>query len=61
MPARIELPDGAARDVVLAGPAEGFVPDGSGAWSPADRVDPDDTSGASWPLGFGYSMAAADG
>jgi choice-of-anchor B domain-containing protein len=38
-----------------------FVADASGAWSAADRVDPDDTSGASWPLGFGYSIAAADG
>ncbi|NNK62240.1 MAG: choice-of-anchor B family protein [Gemmatimonadetes bacterium] len=38
-----------------------FVADASGAWSAAEGVDPDDTSGASWPLGFGYSMAAADG
>ena len=34
---------------------------GDGAWTEAPRLDPDDTSGTSWPLGFGYALAAADG
>ncbi|SVA70259.1 uncharacterized protein METZ01_LOCUS123113, partial [marine metagenome] len=29
------------------------------SWGNPQRLDPDDTSGASWPLGFGYSVASA--
>ncbi len=36
-----------------------FRRDGSGAWHGATHLDPDDTSGASWPLGFGYALAAS--
>ena len=28
-------------------------------WGDAERLDPDDTSGASWPLGFGYAVASS--
>lgn len=28
-------------------------------WGDPERLDPDDTSGASWPLGFGYAVAAS--
>ncbi len=30
-------------------------------WAETGRVDPDDTSGASWPGSFGYALAATDG
>jgi choice-of-anchor B domain-containing protein len=32
-----------------------------GRWGDPVRLDPDDTSGASWPLGFGYAIASAGG
>jgi len=35
-----------------------FLPDGEGGWQGAYRLDPDVTDGASWPLGFGYAIAA---
>jgi len=38
-----------------------FLPDGAGGLRAADSLQPDDTTGASWPLAFGYSVAAADG
>ncbi|MEX2465747.1 MAG: choice-of-anchor B family protein [Gemmatimonadota bacterium] len=38
-----------------------FVSDGMGGWQEAVRLDPDATVGESWPLGFGYAIAAADG
>jgi hypothetical protein len=31
----------------------------SGGWGPAMRLDPDQTDGTSWPLGFGYAIAAS--
>jgi len=31
-----------------------------GGWVEPVRLDPDDTSGASWPLGFGYAVGSAD-
>jgi choice-of-anchor B domain-containing protein len=37
-----------------------FEPRGDGSWGEAAALDPDDTSGASWPMSFGYSMAAAN-
>jgi choice-of-anchor B domain-containing protein len=37
-----------------------FASGAAGGWTSPERLDPDDTSGASWPLGFGYSIAAAD-
>ena len=37
-----------------------FSSGAAGGWTGPERLDPDDTSGASWPLGFGYSIAAAD-
>lgn len=36
-----------------------FSATSSGGWGSPVRVDPDDTSGASWPLGFGYALASA--
>lgn len=33
--------------------------EGANGWGTPVRLDPDDTSGASWPLGFGYSVASA--
>ncbi len=36
-----------------------FTPDGRGGWQGAERIDPDDVEGRSWPLGFGYAVAAA--
>ncbi|MDZ7778401.1 MAG: choice-of-anchor B family protein [Gemmatimonadota bacterium] len=36
-----------------------FTSDGADGWSAVARLDPDDTSGTSWPLTFGYSLAAA--
>lgn len=38
-----------------------FAPNANGGWRSIAALDPDDTSGASWPLGFGYALAAADG
>ena len=38
-----------------------LVEDGAGGWERAVRVDPDETEGDSWPLGFGYELAAAGG
>jgi len=38
-----------------------FVADGSGGWRAAARVDPDETERTSWPLGFGYALAGAEG
>ena len=38
-----------------------FAADADGNWTAGDRLDPDDIVSASWPLGFGYSIAAADG
>ncbi|MDE3003451.1 MAG: choice-of-anchor B family protein [Gemmatimonadota bacterium] len=35
-----------------------FMASGNGSWSSPVRLDPDDTSGASWPLGFGYALAS---
>lgn len=49
---------GAARS---DGRAYRFVADGPGVWGSATRVAPDETEGRSWPLGFGYAMAGADG
>lgn len=43
------------------GRAYRFVADGSDGWRMAESVDPDETDGDSWPLGFGYAMAGADG
>lgn len=37
-----------------------FPSDGSGGWEGAVRVDPDETDGSLWPLGFGYALAVAD-
>ncbi|HKK92494.1 MAG TPA: choice-of-anchor B family protein, partial [Longimicrobiales bacterium] len=37
-----------------------FTADDAGGWQSAVRIDPDDTSGDSWPLGFGYSVAVDD-
>lgn len=31
----------------------------AGGWGSPVRLDPDDTSGASWPLGFGYALASS--
>lgn len=36
-----------------------FAPDDRGGWRSAQRIDPDDVAGTSWPLGFGYALAAA--
>jgi choice-of-anchor B domain-containing protein len=36
-----------------------FASRAGGGWSSPVRLDPDDTSGASWPLGFGYAVASA--
>ncbi|MDX1493210.1 MAG: choice-of-anchor B family protein [Longimicrobiales bacterium] len=33
----------------------------AGAWDDGVVVEPDETEGNSWPLGFGYALAAADG
>jgi len=30
-------------------------------WGSPRQLDPDDTSGASWPLGFGYAIASSEG
>ena len=38
-----------------------FVADGEGGWQSAVRVDPDEIVGRAWPLGFGYSVAVAEG
>ncbi|MDT8341796.1 MAG: hypothetical protein RQ751_09815, partial [Longimicrobiales bacterium] len=35
-----------------------FAADGPGAWQPLSPVEPDDTTGTSWPLGFGYALDA---
>ena len=35
-----------------------FAADGAGGWDEAVRLDPDDSEGASWPLGFGHAVAA---
>ncbi len=34
-----------------------FEADTQGGWGAAVRVDPDETDGDSWPLGFGYALA----
>ncbi len=36
-----------------------FTLGAEGIWDNPQRLDPDDTSGASWPLGFGYAVASA--
>jgi choice-of-anchor B domain-containing protein len=36
-----------------------FTSSHDGSWDSPERLDPDDTSGASWPLGFGYSVASS--
>ncbi|HIL88991.1 MAG TPA: choice-of-anchor B family protein, partial [Gemmatimonadetes bacterium] len=36
-----------------------FTSSHDGNWDSPQRLDPDDTSGASWPLGFGYSVASS--
>ena len=36
-----------------------FTSSQDGSWASPERLDPDDTSGSSWPLGFGYSVASA--
>lgn len=36
-----------------------YTADMNGGWASPERLDPDDTSGASWPLGFGYSIASS--
>ena len=38
-----------------------FIATRDGSWGDSQRLDPDDTSGSSWPLGFGYSVASAGG
>ncbi len=38
-----------------------FESDGVGGWQSASRIDPDDTAGTSWPLGFGGSLAVDAG
>ncbi len=35
-----------------------FTPGSDGTWQAAAHVDPDDTSGRSWPLGFGHAIGA---
>lgn len=37
-----------------------FTETASGAWQAAGRLDPDETAGTSWPLGFGYSLALSE-
>ena len=37
-----------------------FAAGEAGGWESAIRVDPDVTDGASWPLGFGYTIAVGD-
>lgn len=38
-----------------------FSQSASGDWGSPMRLDPDDVTGASWPLGFGYAVASAGG
>lgn len=38
-----------------------FASDAAGGWRGRVVVEPDQTDGNSWPLGFGYSVAVADG
>lgn len=38
-----------------------FAADRSGIWGDRTVVEPDQVDGNSWPLGFGYSLAVADG
>jgi choice-of-anchor B domain-containing protein len=63
--ASIDVADGAlwvgAPNVDGDGRVYRFESDGSGGWREATRVDPDDTEGTSWPLGFGYAVAADGG
>jgi len=40
------------------GRAYRFTTDTEGLWGSVERVDPDQTSGTSWPLGFGHAIAA---
>src|SRR5690606_9136516 len=32
---------------------------GAAGWGPGVRLDPDQTDGTSWPLGFGYAIASS--
>lgn len=38
-----------------------FTAGASGGWAGRTEIEPDQVDGNSWPLGFGYSVAAADG
>ena len=49
---------GAPRANGRDGLAYWFESDGAGGWDDATRLNPDDSEGASWPLGFGYAVAA---
>jgi choice-of-anchor B domain-containing protein len=49
----IGAPGAAARD----GRVYRFVADEAGGWRQAVRVDPDETDGDEWPLGFGHAVA----
>jgi choice-of-anchor B domain-containing protein len=37
-----------------------YTADGAGGWQSAERVDPDETEGSLWPLGFGHALAASE-
>jgi len=54
-----ELWVGAPGDHGSDGRVYRFLPDGEGGWRSALRLDPDQTEGTSWPLGFGYAIATS--